>query len=1075
MNSQTRFPPVIIRASAGTGKTYQLAVRFIGLLAAGARPDEILATTFTRKAAGEILDRVMLWLAQAAADDVRRQELAEAIGDSGLNRARCRELLVETVRSLHRLRVGTLDSYFIQIAGSFALELGLPPGWKICEPLDDALLRDEAIELALARGRLADLLALVHSLTKGATARGVGRLVRDTVGGLFELYRDTGAPAWQQLPRHKELPIEELERTIDAIASFDLSSDKRMAGGRDEDVQRARAADWETLIDKGLAAKILCGECAYYKKPISPELMALYRVLLKQAEAVLVGQIARQTEATHDLLERFAEHYYALQHSQRMMRFSDITHRLAQTTTVAQPEQLAFRLDAGVKHVLLDEFQDTAPPQWRVLRPLAQAVMSRPGSSFFCVGDAKQAIYGWRGGVAEIFDALESELTGLTRQTLACSYRSAQPVIDAVNQVFQNLARHTHLDNLAEPVAAWQSRFPEHTTKKGHLAGHASLSTCSAAGDGQSQTDVLFEYAAERIAQAAKRAPEHSIGVLVRTNDAVAHLIYLLRDRHGILASEEGGNPLTDSPAVELILSLLRLADHPGHSVARFHLASSPLAIHLGLTNYRDTRAAVRISQQLRRQLLENGYGTTIQAWAHQLAGSCDRRDLSRLQQLVELAYDYQPASALRADRFVALVESERIADPMAANVRVMTIHQAKGLQFDVVCLPELDGKLCGQPEQFVAGRPGPTQPVDLVCRLANKNVRQFFPPHVAKLFEDDIAREVTESLCVLYVAMTRAVHALHMIATPAKASEKSLPKTFAGILRATLAADKPATPSAMLYEHGDSAWSNSKSATARRAGAPSEVEQQAKSANSLDSPATSIKLAPPLQRRERGLERTSPSHLEGGPKLSVSQLLEPTSAAAFEYGTLVHAWLEQIVWLDDRLPGDAALAQVALRLAPKLGHLASDVTRPLAEFHRQLAAPAVAAALSRAFYDDPMRLGLPREQKPLWKSGQVELEVQRERPFAVRIDDQLVTGSIDRLVVIKNGGKPVAADVIDFKTDDIATDDAVALSKKVNLYRPQIDAYRRAVAQMLLLAPERVSARLVFLKVDRVEAVGID
>src|SRR5687767_2259614 len=139
MSGQTKFEPVVIRASAGTGKTYQLAVRFIGLLAAGARPDEILATTFTRKAAGEILDRVLSRLAHAAADDNERAKLAKAIGEKALSGDKCRELLVATVRRLHALRVGTLDSYFLQIATSFGHELGLPPGWSICDELADAL------------------------------------------------------------------------------------------------------------------------------------------------------------------------------------------------------------------------------------------------------------------------------------------------------------------------------------------------------------------------------------------------------------------------------------------------------------------------------------------------------------------------------------------------------------------------------------------------------------------------------------------------------------------------------------------------------------------------------------------------------------------------------------------------------------------------------------------------------------------------------------------------------------------------------------------------------------------------
>ena len=110
MSGSSPFPHLVIRASAGTGKTHQLAMRFIGLLAAGSRPDQILATTFTRKAAGEILDRVLYRLAEAAADDAPRRQLAKEI-QRPLARDDCRQLLVATVRQLHRLHVGTLQLF----------------------------------------------------------------------------------------------------------------------------------------------------------------------------------------------------------------------------------------------------------------------------------------------------------------------------------------------------------------------------------------------------------------------------------------------------------------------------------------------------------------------------------------------------------------------------------------------------------------------------------------------------------------------------------------------------------------------------------------------------------------------------------------------------------------------------------------------------------------------------------------------------------------------------------------------------------------------------------------------------
>jgi ATP-dependent helicase/nuclease subunit A len=1064
MSQQPAFPHVVIRASAGTGKTYQLAVRFIGLLAAGARPDEILATTFMRKAAGEILDRVLYWLAIAAADDQERRKLAEAIGLKDFSAEACRNLLLKTLRRLHALRVGTLDSYFLQVATSFGQELGLPPGWSICDETVDAVLRDEAIELVLGRGKLSELLTLVHALTKGAAARSVARLARDTVTSLFELYREAAADAWTQISVGKGLEPHELEAALVAVEALTVA-EKRMITARGEDLARFRGSQWDEFLDKGLAVKILNGQHEFYRKPLPQDLIAAYQPLLKHVESILVGQVARQTAATHDLLEQFAEHYRELQLDERAMRFSDVTMRLAEAAQIVGPERLAFRLDGGIRHVLLDEFQDTSPTQWRVLRPLAKHVTSAAGGSFFCVGDAKQAIYGWRGGVAAIFDAISAELKGLKDTKLAESFRSSQPVIDAANAVFQNLTQHPNLDKLTQSVQAWQAAFPKHSTRRTELAGHVTLATSPAATEEQSQSDVLLEYAAEQIRECVLAAPQATVGVLVRTNTAVARLIYLLRQA-GIPASEEGGNPLVDSPAVELILSLLKLADHPADSVACFHLASSPLAPSIvefanrhGMPlashfDHADPTAAAGISLALRRELLEAGYGATIFAWAKRLAASCDRRELSRLQQLVEMAYEYQPASTLRTADFIRLVQSRRVADPQAVGVRVMTIHQSKGLEFDVVFLPELEGKLVGQPDRFVAGRPSPTEPVNIVCRLANENVRQFFPPKLQQLFENDLQIEVQESLCVLYVAMTRAVHGLHMIIAPAKSNEKILPKTFAGLLRATLAANRPATPETLLYEHGAKV-----AVTLPLPSLPSDDGPRS-------APTPQIQLAAASTSRERGLERKSPSSLEGGARIAAGSILAPRSSHGFGIGTLFHAWLEQIEWLDAGLPSEQRLRQIASQVRGQIGEAFGDLDAHLQRFHQQIAAADITQLLSRQFYDSPAALGLSQKA---WPAGGVELSASRERPFAIRHGDELLNGSIDRLVVIKSGGRPLAADVIDFKTDEIAPGDQASLAAKIDFYRPQIEAYRSAAARLLSIEPSHICARLVFLHLGSV------
>src|SRR5438309_7216165 len=109
--SDEPFVHEVIRASAGSGKTHRLTNRYLGLLAAGAEPDAILATTFTRKAAGEIFDRVLQRLATAAADAAETQGLADQLGVEKLTSPDLVSVLRRTLRNLHRVRISTLDSF----------------------------------------------------------------------------------------------------------------------------------------------------------------------------------------------------------------------------------------------------------------------------------------------------------------------------------------------------------------------------------------------------------------------------------------------------------------------------------------------------------------------------------------------------------------------------------------------------------------------------------------------------------------------------------------------------------------------------------------------------------------------------------------------------------------------------------------------------------------------------------------------------------------------------------------------------------------------------------------------------
>lgn len=1067
------FPNTVIRASAGTGKTFQLSNRFLGLAASGEAPDHILATTFARKAAGEILDRVLTRLAEAVDDPAKQAALAKHLEIPELDRAGCAGLLQGLIRRIHRLRIGTLDSFFVQLAGSFGLELDLPPGWRICDELVDRTLRGRAIQEVLREEETNDVVELMHLLSKGEIHRSITDEIFSVVNGLHALFLETDRNAWHTLKHRSVLTNDELTLAVEALENCpSVGTNGHMVKAHKGDVARCQEQDWKGFLGKGLGAKILEKAETYQRQKLMPDLIDVYTPLIDHAIGVLINQTIHQTEASWRLLDHFNRVYQRLKSERRALRFDDVTRCLSRGLNRLTTADVAYRLDAGITHLLLDEFQDTSLAQWSVLEGFAQEVTRSPrGRSFFCVGDVKQAIYGWRGGVSAVFDAVTGRLPNITIEPLNQSFRSSIPVIETVNAIFEKLPSASQLAKYPDVSVAWKQRFQQHSTARTEYGGYCRMVTAPRVAEGGKQPARTLQYAGERVAELARRSPGRSIGVLVRRNEVVARLVFELRERHGVAASEEGGNPLTDSTGVQVILSAMALADHPGDTAARFHLAHSPLASVIGLTDWKDSNLASKVSRSIREGLLRDGYGPTVYRWVKAITPFYDERELKRLLQLVELAYRFEAQATVRADEFIAFVQTTRVEDPSTASVRVMTVHQSKGLQFDIVVLPELDTQFPGRVPTVVAGRDEPTGPIMRVCRYAGQPVRGLLPRELQQMFDTNDAERVNESLCVLYVALTRAVHEMHMVLSPSRENERSLPATHAGLLRSVLTDGAPLPPEVTAYECGDVTWHEKDGG--REAGGEGGSEDRAE-----DEPVL-VRLAPSPERRLRGLDRQSPSGREGGGFVSLGRMMRLEATAAMARGTLIHKWFEQIEWLDDGDPAEDVLRRAALGLVtPDL-----SLEKDLEWFRSMLLRPAVRACLSRAFYASgkPATGGAkssrktstsksaaagsewPAEVHERLAKDEATLVAERERPFALRSDSALLQGTMDRVVWCRAGDETLAADIVDFKTDAVDPDNREAFDQTVAHYAPQMAAYRESVGTVTGLPPSCVTGRLIF------------
>lgn len=1073
-DSNLEAPPprrVLIRASAGTGKTFRLSNWFLGELFSSADTAQILATTFTRKAAREILDRILVRLAEASLDAAKCEELAGFL-NRPLTCDECQTLLEKLTRDLHRLRVSTLDSFFAQIATNCSLDLSLPPGWTIIDENNDRELRREAIEVLL-REEGSRLAAQLQHLTVGASNRSVTRLIDDAVRNAYQTFLDSHEAAWKRFPEFHPPGADQLLVAIADLEAMELpktakgAPHKNWVTARDKALDAFRNEKWESFIQSGIAGKILDGEENFSKKEIEPHVRAVFNRLIAHARGVIIPQMAQQTAALWHLLEQFHSVYMRLKTERRWLTHDDVTRHLAQAVSQMNLDQIAFRLDAKMQHLLLDEFQDTSLPQWSILEPFArQVTQNRPGRTFFCVGDVKQAIYSWRGGVAEIFDKVESQISHLEKEELTDSRRSSPAIIDTVNRLFGE-GRVTELPALSptEKVAVqqWCSRFEEHSTHLKELPGYCELRTAPRAVDPDStdgaesnsrssQKHTTLAAAADQVAELARLAPHSTIGILCRSNATIARLMFELRERH-VEASEEGGNPLTDSAAVEAILSLLTIADHPGNTVARFHVANSPVGALFGFQDPASHDDAHELSRRLRREIATNGLHTSLESWTRRLVPACSVRDARRLEQLVALASRTQAADEIRTRQFIDVVRNERVQDPSTHRIRVMTIHKSKGLEFDIVVLPELDSDLHGPSPKVVAGRPGPTSPIDCVSIYRRREIQKLLPPEFRTVFTGWTEEAVTQSLCVLYVAITRARHACYMLIPPSVGNGDRLRSSLNGLLRKGLAeSGAKADPDTLLFKTGDARW----------------YEQIAPPPSMPPVPAPQharIRLAPMPSGRNRGLAMVEPSDLEGGSTVRINELLSLDRAERLERGTLMHRWFEEIEWLDEGPPAETRLRTLAGLHASVGVNVDDEVIR----FEQFLQEPETVALLTRRSYEVAPGSFAPKIQTRI-SSSDTRLEVHREWGFtAPGKDGGLMTGIVDRLVLIYDATsfELLAADIIDYKTDEIDSPDAADL--RTAFYREQIQAYRLAVEQLYRLPPDQISARLLFVTAGKV------
>ena len=832
---------VFVSANAGTGKTKLLTDRVLRLMLDGSPPESILCVTYTRAAAAEMQNRISARLAEwtvMTSDDLAKDlgRMGIAVPSQSMLR-NARSLFAEILDSDDGPRIETVHSFCQSILRRFPIEAGIVPNAELADELEQTRLKIQVRESLMQSGdpAIQGAIAILAEQTGEGSAD-------ELLANLVRAERRLDDPAiLASLDAHfvdacgvrADLDTEAL--LSDALARIDIERLRAAAAvlsecGVKTHVSRAAViTTWLGEDDFGrryhidlLISELFTGGSPSAERGLSnaglrktlPDLVDILQsvqtALAGFVTARMEGRCRELTRALYVYGRAFHVGYAALKRRLGLLDYDDLialTNAMLKQSDAA--EWVAWKLDSAIRHMLVDEAQDTSPSQWQLLRRLSDEFFDSPMDdpdarrTLFIVGDFKQSIYSFQGADPAVLGVVRLDLQNRAKAqqhplrdlSLDVSFRTAQPVLDLVNRVMDGLDGITDPPRLPDFLAHRSARkqaggFVEIWPV---IKGDANPGTLPmfAPPSVQVPEDAAAKGAADVTRRLAGMVGSHrlSSGRLLQPGDVM--ILLRKRDRYYKLlmaALQRAGLPVAGADRMTLqdqieIRDLLALGDVmllPEDDLQLATVLKSPLfgMDESGLFELAHERGESSLYARLMsHQGADSGFGRMVDRLSYFRAvadkvsvfsffstvlGECRQAFRARLGSAVDEALDHFLALAqsfgngggVSLTEFLALVrgsggEVRRDMDAAAANeIRVMTIHGAKGLEAPLVVLPDML-RASSSRDRLIKDSQS-----DFVYWAPSAGGRPEFVT-TAKMQADDAARQEENRL--LYVAMTRA------------------------------------------------------------------------------------------------------------------------------------------------------------------------------------------------------------------------------------------------------------------------------------------------------------------------------
>ncbi|MFD1161420.1 UvrD-helicase domain-containing protein [Hwangdonia seohaensis] len=858
---QPNHPFTIYNASAGSGKTYTLVKAYLKILFNSNNLylfNRILAITFTNKAVAEMKDRIIETLKTFSDEAVLK-------GSNSMFDAICEELDMEP-KQLHEkaekllntiihnyaaFDISTIDGFTHRLIRTFAHDLKLPLNFEV--ELDQDALLSEAVDSLIAKAGTDDALTKIlvdFAIEKADDDKSwdvsfdfnkiAKLLVNENDMPFIETLKHKTLNDFKGLKSHLKKEILDFESSIVEEAQGVLTLIDE-AGLEQNDFSRASLPKhFQNLNNKKFDIKFdlnwqadLTENNPLYPKRVTEDVASI----INQIQPQLAAAFSHTKQAAYHL--KFLKAFYknvtplsvlnainnelsVLKTEQNKMLISEFNAIISKEIKNQPTPFIYERIGEKFKHYFIDEFQDTSVMQWENLIPLLENSLSAENGTTMLVGDAKQAIYRWRGGKAEQF----IDLFNKTKQpfhikqkveTLDENYRSFKEIVNFNNGFFKFLANQVFSANDYKILYENAQQNITKTEK-----GYVSFSFLEI--EKEDDRDELFsEHTLNTINNCLEDGFDlEDICILVRKKkEGVAVANYLSQNNIPIVSSET--LLLSNSDEVNFINNVLALLNQPKNNeikIAVLNYLTTLFSIenkHEFFTNHINLTLP-QLFKSFEKFNIQISSSDLLQLPLYDLAETIVRSfnlvkaSNAYIQFYLDVVLDFSQKKGSDISGFLQYFDKKKeslsIVSPKGQNaVQIMTIHKSKGLEFPVVIFPfaDLDIYRELEPKEWFALNKETYNGFSHTLLNFNKDF-EFYGDEGLRIFNKHQSEQELDNINLLYVTLTRAVEQLHVISIKDISSKGEVnTKRYSGLFIAYLKHINEWEDSKLSYSFGDS------------------------------------------------------------------------------------------------------------------------------------------------------------------------------------------------------------------------------------------------------------------------------